>query len=195
MGVILWVIYIYMQQPWQASCASWAAPSDWWYGGLQRCGQGTPCCSHGSRWAYWGVTHQEAWPWKVEFLPWAWWCQLQVHTEWAAGVTAALSCTLHPSTHKKTWGRYSFWHTSKIRYQAWVSWKKFLTELVGAQLLEWWLEDLQNAKISWSPKNSLVPIPHVRPIGWSGTAKFLPLAKRTVWREQGLNSKCPKQRA
>ncbi len=29
-------------------------------------------------------------------------------------------------------------------------------ELVGTQLLEWWLEDLQNAKISWSQKSLFV---------------------------------------
>ncbi len=39
-----------------------------------------------------GVMRQEAWSW-VEVLPWAWRCQSQVHTEWAAGETAALSRT------------------------------------------------------------------------------------------------------
>jgi hypothetical protein len=62
-----------------------------------------------------------------------------------------------------------------------------LAELIGTQPLEWWLEDLQNAKISWSPpKNWLVPILHVQPIGWSGTENFWPLAKRTAQREQGF---------
>jgi hypothetical protein len=35
-------------------------------------------------------------------------------------------------------------------------------------------------------KDSLVPIPHVQPIGWSGTEKFWPLAKRTDQRKQGF---------
>jgi hypothetical protein len=51
-----------------------------------------------------------------------------------------------------------------------------LAELVGTQPLELWLEDLQNAKISWSQKKDLlVPILHVQPIGWSGTEKDLAL--------------------
>jgi hypothetical protein len=66
-----------------------------------------------------------------------------------------------------------------------------LAELVGTQLLKWWLEDSQNAKISCQKKNLLVPIPHVRPIGWSGTEKFWPLAKRTAQREQGFEFKVP----
>ncbi len=66
---------------------------------------------------------------------------------------------------------------------------KALAELVGTLLLEWWLEDWQNAKISWSKKKSLVPIPHIRPIGWSGTEDFWPLAKCTAQREQGFEFK------
>ena len=63
-------------------------------------------------------------------------------------------------------------------------------ELVGTQPLESWLEDLQNAKISWSQKkNLLVLILHVRPIGWSGTEKNRPLAKGTAQREQGFEFK------
>jgi hypothetical protein len=59
--------------------------------------------------------------------------------------------------------------------------KEDFGELVGTQPLEWWLEDLQNANISWSQKkNLLVPIPHVQPIGWSGTEKNWPLAKCTA---------------
>jgi hypothetical protein len=45
---------------------------------------------------------------------------------------------------------------------------------------------LQNSKISWSQKNSLVPIPKVRPIGWSGREKFWPLAKHTTQCEWGF---------
>ncbi len=33
-----------------------------------------------------------------------------------------------------------------------------LAKLVGIQPLEWWLEDSQNAKISWSQKKDL-PVP------------------------------------
>jgi hypothetical protein len=47
-----------------------------------------------------------------------------------------------------------------------------LAELAGTQPFEWLLEDLQNAKKAWSQKTLLVPIPHVRPIGWSGTENF-----------------------
>jgi hypothetical protein len=65
-----------------------------------------------------------------------------------------------------------------------------LAELVGTQLLKWWLEDLQNAKKSWfEKKNLFVPILHVRPIGWSGTEKNWLLAKRTAQREQGFEFK------
>jgi hypothetical protein len=38
-------------------------------------------------------------------------------------------------------------------------------------------------------KKSLMPIPQVRPIGWSGTEKFWPLAKRTAQHEQGFEFK------
>ena len=31
---------------------------------------------------------------------------------------------------------------------------KTLAEVVGTQPFEWWLEDLQNAKISWPPKKT-----------------------------------------
>jgi hypothetical protein len=62
-------------------------------------------------------------------------------------------------------------------------------ELVGTQPLEWWLEDLQNAKIIGPKKNFLAPILHVQPVGWSGTEKFWPLAKRTAQHEQGFEFK------
>jgi hypothetical protein len=40
--------------------------------------------------------------------------------------------------------------------------QKTLAELVGTHSLEWWLENLQNAKFSWlQKKNLLVPILHV----------------------------------
>jgi hypothetical protein len=64
-----------------------------------------------------------------------------------------------------------------------------LAELVGTQPFKWWLEDSQNAKISWSPKYLLVPIPHVQPIGWSGREKNWRLAKRTAQGEQGFEFK------
>jgi hypothetical protein len=64
-----------------------------------------------------------------------------------------------------------------------------LAELVGTQPLKWWLEDLQNAKISWGQKNLLVPIPHIQPIGWSGTEIFWPLAKCIAQCEQGFEFK------
>ncbi len=162
----------------------------------QKCAQGIPCCSHGSIWACWGGTRLEAWSWRSGVLPWVWWCQPQVHTEWAADETAALSCTQRPSTRPETWGRYSFWRTARVRNLAGVSWKTPFAELVGTQPLEWQLEDLQNAKISWSPpKNSLVPIPHVWLIGWSGTEKFSLLLNALLNVSRVLNSKCPKQRA
>ncbi len=68
-------------------------------------------------------------------------------------------------------------------------------ELVGTQPLEWRLEDLQNAKISWSPKNLLVPIPHVQPIGWSGTEDSGLLLNALLNVSRVLNLKCPKQQA
>ncbi len=68
-------------------------------------------------------------------------------------------------------------------------------ELIGTQPLEWRLEDLQNEKILGPKKNSLVPIPHVRPIGWSGTENFGLLLNTLLNVSRVLNSKCPKQRA
>ncbi len=135
----------------------------------------------------------EAWCWKSGVLPWAWQCYPQERTEWVADETAALSYTQRPSTHLETWGRYSFWCAARVWYLAGVSWKKTLAELVGTQPLEWWLEDLQNAKISWSQqKNLLVPISHVRPIGWSGTKDFglllnAPLVVNRVWIQSVLS--------
>ena len=68
-----------------------------------------------------------------------------------------------------------------------------MAELVGTQLFEWWREDLQNAKIPWSQKkNLLVPIPHVQPIGWSGTENFGLLLNALLDVSRVLNSKCPK---
>jgi hypothetical protein len=53
--------------------------------------------------------------------------------------------------------------------------------LIGTQPLEWWLQNLQSAKISWYQKKlSLVLIPHIQPIGWSGTGKKLAFAKRSA---------------
>jgi hypothetical protein len=45
------------------------------------------------------------------------------------------------------------------------------------------------------PKNLLVPILHVQPIGWSGTEKFGLLLNALLGVSRVLNSKCPKQRA
>ncbi len=66
--------------------------------------------------------------------------------------------------------------------------------LVGTQPLEWWLKNLQNAKISWFKKKlALVPIPHVRPIGWFGTEKFGLSQNALLNVSRVLNSKCPKR--
>ncbi len=171
------------QQPWQALGTSWAAPSVWWLRGPQQCAWGIPHCSHGSRWACWGGTRQEAWSWRSGVLPWACRRQPQESMEWAADETAAVSCTQRPSTHPETWGSYSFWRISTVRYPAGVSWKKTLEELVGTQLLEWRLEDSQNAKISWS-KKKLVCADSARTTDWMvWYRKLWPLAKHTTWRE------------
>jgi hypothetical protein len=44
-------------------------------------------------------------------------------------------------------------------------------------------------------KNSLVPIPHLRPIAWYGTEKFGLSQNALLNVSKALNSKCPKQRA
>ncbi len=171
------------QQPWQAFGTFWAAPSDRWLGGPQQCAQGIPRCSHGSRWACWGGTRQEAWSWRSGVLPWAWRCQPQERTEWAADEIAALSHTKHPSTHPGAWGRYSFWRDARVRYLAGVSWNKTSAELVGTQPLKWWLEDSQNAKKSWSQKK-LACAGSTRMTDWMvWYRKLWPLAKRTTQRE------------
>ncbi len=51
------------------------------------------------------------------------------------------------------WRRYD----TRVQYSAEVSWKESSAELVGTRPLEFWLEDSQNAKISWSQRNLLVP--------------------------------------
>jgi hypothetical protein len=63
-------------------------------------------------------------------------------------------------------------------------------ELAGTRPLEWWLEDSQNAKKSWSPKNFLVPIPQVQPIGWFVTEKFGLLLNALLNLIRVLNLKC-----
>ncbi len=61
--------------------------------------------------------------------------------------------------------------------------------------MEWRLEDLQNAKLLGPKKNLLVPVPYVRPIGWSGIEDFGILLNALLNVSRVLNSKRPKQRA
>ncbi len=147
------------------------------------------------RWACWGGMHQEAWSWRSRVLPWAWRCQPQERTEWAADETAAISRTQCPPTHPETWGRYSFWRDARVRYLAGVSWKKTLAELVGIQPLKWRLEDSQNAKKSWSQKKLACADSTCTTnwMVWYRNFGLLPNALLNVSRV--LNSKCPKQRA
>jgi hypothetical protein len=58
-------------------------------------------------------------------------------------------------------------------------------ELVGTQPLELWLEDLQNAKVSWSKK--LACADSARTTDWMvWYRKIWPLAKYTAQHEQGF---------
>jgi hypothetical protein len=58
-----------------------------------------------------------------------------------------------------------------------------LAELVGTQPFEWWLEDLQNAKISWSQKK-LTCADSARTTNWMvWYRKIQHLAKRTTQHE------------
>jgi hypothetical protein len=68
-------------------------------------------------------------------------------------------------------------------------------ELVGTQLLEWWLDDSQNAKNSWSQKKDLL-VP-TRTYGRldSLVAKVRSLANALLDVSRVLNSKCPKLEA
>jgi hypothetical protein len=61
-----------------------------------------------------------------------------------------------------------------------------LAELVGTQPLEWWLEDLQNAKNSWS-QNYLASANSARMTNWM--VWYRKIAKRTARREQGFEFK------
>jgi hypothetical protein len=64
-----------------------------------------------------------------------------------------------------------------------------LAELVGTQPLKWGLEDLPNAKISWSPKK-LACADSTRMTDWMVWYRiFWPLVKRTAQREQGFEFK------
>ncbi len=68
-------------------------------------------------------------------------------------------------------------------------------ELVGTQPLEWWLEDSQNAKISWSPqKDLLVPTCTYGRLD-SLVVKVWSLANALLDMSRVLNSKCPKLEA
>ncbi len=68
-------------------------------------------------------------------------------------------------------------------------------ELVGTQPLEWWLEDSQNAKLSWPQKKDLL-VP-TRTYGQldSQVAKVWSLANARLDVSRILNSKCPKLEA
>jgi hypothetical protein len=64
-----------------------------------------------------------------------------------------------------------------------------LAELVGIKPLEWWLEDLQNAQISWSQKK-LACADSARMTDWMvWYRKNWPLTKRTAQCEQGFEFK------
>jgi hypothetical protein len=65
-----------------------------------------------------------------------------------------------------------------------------LAELVGTQLLELWLEELQNANLSWSQKKKLACDDSARTTDWMvWYRKICLLAKRTAPREQGFEFK------
>jgi hypothetical protein len=67
--------------------------------------------------------------------------------------------------------------------------RKLLVEhTIGTQPLELWLEDSQNAKISWSQKNLLVPIRRYGRLDGL-VAKVRSLAKRTTRREWNFEFK------
>ncbi len=67
-----------------------------------------------------------------------------------------------------------------------------LAELVGTQPLEWWLEDLQNVKISWFQKKYLLVPTHTYGRLDSLVAKVRFLANALLDVSRVLNSKCPK---
>ncbi len=68
-------------------------------------------------------------------------------------------------------------------------------ELVGTQLLEWWLEDSKNVKILWSPlKKMLVPTCMYGQLN-SLVVKVRSLANALLDVSRVLNSKCPKLKA
>ncbi len=184
-----------LQQPWQELGTSWAAPSVLSLRELQQCAQGIPPCSHRSKWACWGGMHQEAWSWRPGVHSWVWQCLPPGCTEWAADETAALSCTQRPSTHLGTWWRYSFWHDARVRYLAGVSQKKTSAELVGTQPLKWRLENLQNAKKSWS-QTKVACADSARTTNWMVWYRSFGLSLNALLDvSMVLNSKCPKQKA
>jgi hypothetical protein len=64
-----------------------------------------------------------------------------------------------------------------------------LAGLVGTKPLEWWLKNLQSAKISWFQKKTLACAASARMTNWIVWYRKNCLAKQTAQREQGFEHK------